>query len=194
MEWLHSLLHNTYFVWCAMAVFIFLITQILKLFIKYWTNKIKNERKRKIVNSVILLIPFGVGILAEFLYEMFYLHCAFTFASSITGLGYGMASIALYSIVERGFKVKISNPFDSEEGKAVIRLIEGLVQDGKISEEDFVYIQQFIAEIASGGIDKQAQKNAQELINEVTKDGKVDETDMTAVEEFLKSKDNGTKT
>lgn len=141
MEWLHSLLHNTYFVWCAMAVFIFLITQILKLPIKCCTKHIKNERTRKMVNAIILLIPFGLGILAEFLYNTYYLQIAFT---GMVGLGYGAAGISLYGVIERFFKVKVDNPYDTEEGKAVQELVDNITKDGKVDENDMTAVEEFL--------------------------------------------------
>lgn len=145
MQWLHDILHNSYFIWCAMAVIIFLITQLIKLPYKLLTKKtIKNERARKIANAVILLIPFGLGVLGEFLYTTYYLHTAFTI---ITGLGYGTASISLYGIIERFFKVKIPNPYETEEGKEVLKLVDDITADGKVDDKDKSAVQEFLAHI-----------------------------------------------
>lgn len=142
MEWLHDILHNDYFIWCAMAVIIFLVTQVLKLPIKFFTKKIKNARKRKIVNATILLIPFALGVLCEFLYTTYYLHTAFTI---ITGLGYGTAGISLYGVIERFFKVKVENPYiETEEGKAVTGLIDNITADGKINDTDQSAVKDFL--------------------------------------------------
>ena len=78
MEWFFELLKNDYFVWCSMAVIIFALTQVLKLPIKACTKHIANERVRRMVNATILLIPFALGILADFFYSTYYLHSAFT--------------------------------------------------------------------------------------------------------------------
>lgn len=145
MAWLHDILYNDYFIWCAMAVIIFIITQLIKLPYKFFTKKtIKNERARKIANAVILLIPFGLGVLAEFLYTTYYLHTAFTI---IVGLGYGTASISLYGIIERFFKVKIQNPYETEEGKAVQELVENVTSDGKVDSNDKSAVQEFLKKI-----------------------------------------------
>ena len=144
MAWFTNLLHNTYFVWCAMAVLIFLVTQVIKLPIKHFTKKIKNERKRKIVNSIFLLIPFALGILAEFLYNTYYLHIAFTV---IAGLGYGTAAISLYGIIERFFKVKIENPYDTEEGKAVTELVDEVTKDGVVDGNDVSAVNEFLDKV-----------------------------------------------
>ena len=133
MEFIHKLLNNEYFVWCAMAVIIFALTQVLKLPIKYFTKKIANERVRRMVNATILLIPFAVGIALDFLYSTYYLNAAF---SVITGLGYGTAGISLYGAIERFFKVKTENPYETEAGKAVTELVEEISKDGKFDGED----------------------------------------------------------
>lgn len=146
MAWVHDILHNAYFIWSAMAVIIFLITQVLKLPIKHFTSKIKNERVRKIVNATILLIPFALGVLFEFLYTTYYLHTAFTV---IAGLGYGTAGISLYGVIERFFKVKIDNPYtETEEGKAVINLVDNITVDGKIDSADKSAIQEFLDKVS----------------------------------------------
>lgn len=133
MEWVFELLNNEYFVWCAMAVIIFALTQVLKLPIKYFTKKIANERVRRMVNATILLIPFAVGIALDFLYSTYYLNVAF---SVINGLGYGTAGISLYGAVERFFKVKVENPYETEAGKAVTELVDELAKDGKVDDSD----------------------------------------------------------
>ncbi len=138
---LKTLLSNSFFVWCAMAVIIFGITQLLKLPIKACTKRIKNERTRRIVNSTILLIPFILGLVAEFLYSTYYLHIAFM---GITGLGYGAAGVSLYGIIERFFKIKVDNPYETtEEGKAVKDLVDKIQEDGKITEEDKSAVKDF---------------------------------------------------
>lgn len=135
MEFIKQLLSNDYFVVCAMAVIIFGITQLLKLPIKAITKAITKrikkdvvrERVRKILNAIILFIPFALGVLFEWLYSTYYLKDAF---SVIAGLGYGTAGISLYSFVERFFKVKIPNPYtETEEGKAVVELVEDVTNN-----------------------------------------------------------------
>lgn len=143
---LHDILQNSYFIWCAMAIIIFFVTQLLKLPIKYFTKKIKNERKRKIVNATILLIPFGLGILLDFLYAT-YLDPTHASFNIITGLGYGTAGISLYGVIERFFKVKINNPYDSTEGKAVTEFIEDMTSDGKLNTSDNSAVQDFLDKI-----------------------------------------------
>lgn len=144
MEFVHKLLNNDYFVWCAMALIIFLVTQVLKLPIKVATKHIKNERARRIVNATILLIPFALGVLFDFLYSTYYLHTAF---SVIVGLGYGTSGISLYAIVERAFKVKVPNPYESSEGKSVLELVNNITKDGKIDNTDNSAVKEFLNKV-----------------------------------------------
>lgn len=144
MEFVHKLLNNDYFVWCAMALIIFLVTQVLKLPIKVATKHIKNERARRIVNATILLIPFALGVLFDFLYSTYYLHTAF---SVIVGLGYGTSGISLYAIVERAFKVKVPNPYDSSEGKSVLELVNNITKDGKVDNTDNSAVKEFLNKV-----------------------------------------------
>lgn len=139
-----ELLNNVYFVSGAMAVIVFLVTQVLKLPIKHFTSKIKKERVRKLVNATILLIPFAVGVLCDYLYCTYYTHTAF---SVIAGLGYGTAGISLYNIIERTFKVKIPNPYETEEGKAVVQLVETVSEDGRVDEQDADAVKTFMDKV-----------------------------------------------
>lgn len=144
LETIKTLLNNEYFVWCAMAVVVFLITQVLKLPIKAATSHIKNERTRKMVNATILLIPFALGCLFDFLYSTYYLKTAFNL---FNGLGYCTAGISLYEVVERFFKVKTNNPYDTEEGQAIIELVEEISKDGKIDKEDTSALEEFYRKV-----------------------------------------------
>ena len=64
--------------------------------------------------------------------------------SVINGLGYGTAGISLYGVVERFFKVKVENPYETEEGQAVIELVENVKEDGKIDEKDKDAVSEFM--------------------------------------------------
>lgn len=149
-EFLNSInyiLENHSIVWCVMAVIIFAVTQLIKLPIKRITKKfIKNERARKIANATILLIPFGLGILLDFLYAT-YLDPTHTAFNIITGLGYGTAGISLYGIIERFLNKKIENPYDSTEGKAVTELVDDITSDGKIDTADNSAVKDFLDKI-----------------------------------------------
>lgn len=182
MEWLNTLLHNTYFIWCVMAIIIFALTQLVKLPIKHFTNKITNERARKIVNTTILLIPFALGVLFEFLWSTFYLKEAF---SGIIGLGYGTTAISIYGIIERFFKIKIENPYDSEEGDVVKELVQNVAEDGKITKDDFALVEKFLKDIDVENCNEEVKEKLKSLVSDITKDGVIDKKEITAVEEFM---------
>ena len=136
-----------------MAVIIFCLTQILKLPIKAITKHIKNEKTRGIVNLVILIIPFGLGLLAEFLFDGLYLHNSF---AGIAGLQYGSASLLVYGVFEKiakktGIKVTIDNPYETtEEGEAVKELVNKVQEDGKIDKSDISAVDEFWEKINKG--------------------------------------------
>ena len=138
---METLLHNEAFVLGAMGLVIFGITQLLKLPIKFFTSKIQNERGRRIVNATILLIPFACGILGDYLYATYYLHTAYDI---VTGLSYGLSAISLYGFVERFFKVKVDNPYETNEGKAVLQLVDNVTKDGKVDNNDKSAVQSFL--------------------------------------------------
>lgn len=140
LEVIKQLLANNYFVFGAMAVIIFLTTQVLKLPIKACTKRIKQERVRRIVNGTILLIPFALGIVLDFVYSTYYLNTAF---DVINGLSYGTAGVSLYGVVERFFAVKTANPYESEEGKAVLDLVNEIAKDGVVDKKDSSAIEEF---------------------------------------------------
>ena len=135
-----ELLQNPNFAWGAMAVIIFAFTQILKMPIKFGTKHIKNARTRKIANATILLIPFALGVALDFLYSTYITHTAF---SVLAGLGYGTAGISLYGVIERFFKVKIDNPYQTEEGKAVTEFVTDVAKDGSVDKKDKDAVKEF---------------------------------------------------
>lgn len=142
------------------AVFTFFVTQFLKLPIKKWTSKIKNEDTRKMVNATILLLPFVFGCLYEFLYARFYLNEAFDLCR---GLQFGMSGISAYAVVERFLKkkVKVENTETVQPNKTVASTDTANTYDVGLGKE-FV-----------------------QVVEEVTADGKIDEKDISAVEKFL---------
>ena len=137
---MQDLLHNQVFVFGAMAIIIFALTQIIKIPIKHFTKKIENPTARKRVNATILLIPFALGILLEFLYGSYVTLTPFNI---LNGLAYGTSGISLYGIIERFFGVKIANPYETDEGKAVQQLVGDITADGKVDENDRNALQAF---------------------------------------------------
>ena len=138
-----DILYNYEWMCVIMAVFIFLFTFVLKYPIKRITKRIKDEKKRKMANVTILLIPFLLGIFCEYAYTHWLLDVVIPF-SLVSGLGYGTAAISLYGVVERFFGVKISNPYETEEGQAVVTLVDKVAEDGKIDENDKDAVTEFL--------------------------------------------------
>lgn len=134
------LLHNLTFINIAMAFVVFLLTNLLKMPIKALTVKIKNEKIRKRVNSVIYIIPFALGVIFDILYCKYYLNFPY---SIIRGLGYGTAAITLYHTIEQNFKIKVDNPFKTKEGKAALEMVEKVTADGKVDENDVSAVKDF---------------------------------------------------
>lgn len=133
-----ELLTNQYFVLGAMTIIIFALTQLFKQAIKFFTKKIANERARRMVNATILLIPFALGFVGHYLYDVMYLNLAF---DAIVALGYGMGAVSFYGVVERFFKVK--NPYDTAEGKEALNLVNEVVKDGKVDNKDLSAVERF---------------------------------------------------
>lgn len=133
MEWFFELLNNETFVWCAMSVIIFALTQVLKLPIKHFTKNIENKRLKKLANSTILVVAFGLAVLLDFTFAYFYLKQGVNLMRAFVSW---TGSSAVYSFVERFFGVKTENPFKTEEGELVEDMVQEVIADGKIDEQD----------------------------------------------------------
>lgn len=137
-----ELLNNTTFLIGVMSAIIFGITQGLKQFVKLGTKHIGNERIRRMVNTCILLIPFGLGFLAEFLVTVVWLGAVYNAYSAFL---YGTGAVSIYGIVERFFKVK--NPYATKEGQEAIALAGEIVKDGKVDKKDMSAVEKFIKKV-----------------------------------------------
>lgn len=149
---MQALLQNQVVMYALIAVLIFFLTQGLKwAFIKPFTNKIKNKKVRKAVNTTIYFIPYALGILFEFVYTVFLVHTDF---SVFMGIIHGTSGIAFYGVFERGYSFftgkssNIENPYETtEEGKSVKELIDRVTEDGKIDETDRPALNAFLEKI-----------------------------------------------
>lgn len=144
-----ELLNNEWFVMGAMAVIAFAITQGLKwAFVKPFTKNL-TEKKKNIINSVIILIAFGSSVLCEFLYSHFWLHTSINFIRAFSGWT-GASSV--YAIVERVLKTfkkdaKLENPYETESGKDLVETLGVVVQDNKIDTKDKDIVKEFIDKV-----------------------------------------------
>ena len=139
-----ELLSNDYFVLSAMSIIICLVTQILKLPIKFFTNKIKEQKIEKRVTTLLMLLPLVLGVVFNFVYNTYYLH---TTLSIVTGLSWGTTSIMFY----QGFKRVVYGIETTPEAKANLENIKELVKevtkDGKIDKEDTSAIKDFLDKV-----------------------------------------------
>ena len=88
---------------------VILLTQVVKLPIKALTNKIVNETLRKKVNTVIIFIPVGLGMMASWLLTF----AGYTFAYE-AGIIWGMFSQVIYEFFTKVFKrIKSGEDVDS---------------------------------------------------------------------------------
>lgn len=149
---MQALLQNKVLMYFIMAVLIFGLTQGLKwAFVKPFTNKIKNEKARKAVNTVIYFIPYGLGILFEFIYAVLLVHTDF---SIVMGIIHGTAGIACYGVFERVYSLitgkssNIKNPYEATDaGRAVKELMESVAEDGKVNEDDYPALKAFLDKV-----------------------------------------------
>lgn len=155
-EFYHANFDTIWFV--IMSVIVFFLTAICKLPIKALTSKLvrnlkvddfatkeeydaeyaKKDRARKAWNTVILALPFGFGILAEWFFSL----SVVTDFVVANGVYIGVASISIYAFVERFFtgSSTISEEYESEEGQKVIDAVEDVLgvslPDTKKSDEN----------------------------------------------------------
>jgi hypothetical protein len=149
---LQQILNNQVLVYFIMAVAIFALTQGLKwILVKPWTNKIKNEKARKAVNTTIYFIPYALGCLFEFMYSVMLLHGEF---NAVMGIIHGTSGIACYGLFERfysfitGKSSNISNPYEQTEvGKAVKELMDSIAEDGKVDKADHPALEAFLQKV-----------------------------------------------
>lgn len=148
MEVLNNLLNNEYFVWCAMGLIAFLVTQILKLLLVKPFTKNLNKRAKTLINSVILLIAFGSAVICEWFYSHYWLGVYMDLCRASNGWAYASS---IYAIVEVFIKVikgdntlKLENPYSTEEGKAVTNMIGSIVENGKVDENDKKAVDDFL--------------------------------------------------
>lgn len=135
-----ELLKNETFVWGAMSIIVLLLSQLLKLPIKAITKKtIKDKTVRDRVNAVIMLIPLGLGVLADYLFCTLYLGIPFNVAE---GIQLGTTALTTYSVFERLIKGNVS-----KETQATIELAENIAKDGKVDTKDGELVKEFVDKV-----------------------------------------------
>ena len=145
-----DLLNNEIFIYSAMAILVFGITQGLKwAFIKPWTRKLDNERVRKTINTTIYFLPYIVGIGLEILYATYVAKAEPNLIVGALGGGAGHSVFALYEriyAVITGDKSKASLAKSADE-KAVEDVVLSIVEDNKIDKSDKSKLQVFLEKV-----------------------------------------------
>lgn len=139
-----ELLSNDYFVLSAMSIIICLITQLLKLPIKLFTNKIKNPKTEDRVTALLMTLPLALGVLFNFLYNVYYLKIAF---SVIEGLSWGTASIMFYQGFKKVITGKEPTVKEVQQLNYVKELANEIASDGKIDVNDKDAISEYLNKV-----------------------------------------------
>jgi hypothetical protein len=142
---MQALLDNQVLVLCVMAFLTFAITQGLKwVGVKHWTNKLKNDRARKAINTVIFFFPYAIALGLEFL---------LTFITggefnALVGLIVGGGSHSVYGLFEMIYgvatgKIKVKKVAKTAEEKAVEDFVYEITKDNKIDGNDHPALKAF---------------------------------------------------
>lgn len=117
---MYEFLANEAVRWSAMALLIFGITLAVKIpYKKFITDKIKNEKKRKLANKAIVIFTLVLGIALEFGW-CYIRNYEFTLVEFGYGLKQAVTAIAIYSALELKTNGAIDNPFDNEECEEIV--------------------------------------------------------------------------
>jgi hypothetical protein len=147
---MQALLGNRVLVLCFMAFLTFALTQGLKwVCVKPWTNKLKSERARKAINTVIFFFPYAIALGVEFIYATFVLKGE---PNALVGLIVGGGSHSVYGFFEMIYgvvtgKIKVKRVAQTAEEKAVEDFVFSVAGDGKIDESDTPALKAFLEKI-----------------------------------------------
>lgn len=143
-QFILGLLSNDYFVLGAMSIIICLVTQLLKMPIKVFTNKIKDEKIEKRVTALFMLLPLMLGVLFNFLYNIYYLHIPF---SVVQGLSWGTTSIMFYQGVKRFITGKEPTLLEKQNLEQVKILASQIGSNGKLDLNDKNAISEYLDKV-----------------------------------------------
>lgn len=148
---MQALLADKVFLYSAVAILSFLITQGLKwILVKPWTRKLSNKTVAKAINSIIFLFPYGVGIALEIVISVYLTNSVPNLLIGALNGGAGHSVFALYErawdIATRKFTKKRSNA-TTEEEKAAEELVFSSTEDNKIDKDDSPALAAFLEKV-----------------------------------------------
>jgi hypothetical protein len=116
-----------------------LITQFVKLPFKALFKKvIKNANVLDRVNAVIILLPLGLGVLADFILSLF-TEMAF---DVVQGFIIGGMALAIYALLEKIFKGNMS-----KQTQSALELTKETLKDGKVDKADKSAVKEFLEKV-----------------------------------------------
>lgn len=141
----------------VMSAVILALTELFKAPFKKAIKRL-SERKQAIVNIVWVILPFGLGVLAQFLYCKYIIETPFTAKQIVTGINsLGSGAIALYELsidkIKKWKKKKgepepvIDNPYETEEGQVIINAVNDVTADGVIDKKDIPTVQDTVQDL-----------------------------------------------
>ena len=148
---MQALLENQLAMYAIMAILVFALTQGLKwVLVKPWTKKIKNEKIKKGINTIIYFFPYFVGIGLEFAYSVLLMKTA---PNMLMGAINGGAAHSVYSLYEHLYslhkngKGKSSTVGKSEVELAIENFVFSTVEDGKVDKDDSPKLSAFLEKV-----------------------------------------------
>lgn len=121
-------------VFWVVVVIVLVLSELAKIPIKYFTNKIANETLRKKVNTTIMLLPILFGFLASWFLTVF----GFSF-STTAALVWGTISQVIYEFISRIVKrVKNGDDITNETIKEDLQdSVDSVEKKTETAEEKF---------------------------------------------------------
>ena len=115
--------------------------------VKHWTNKLKNDRARKAINTVIFFFPYAIALGLEFLLTLITKGEFNALVGLIVGGGshsvYGLFEM-IYGVATGKIKVKVAQ---TAEEKAVEDFVYEITKDDKIDGNDHPALQAFLNKV-----------------------------------------------
>lgn len=119
-----------WWIYVATLIVITALTEVLKLPVKHFTDKIQNKSLRNKVNIVIVFIPVALAFAADGLFTLW----GYSFSITV-GFAWGGASQVLYEFISRLFaRIKKGEDVTGEDVKEDF---EDSVDDVKTAEKEF---------------------------------------------------------